>query len=57
MSPIRLSCNIVEGCLQAKVALIGGETAEMPGMYSGRKIRCGHFAVGEVDAIRCTGWL
>ncbi|CRF18452.1 phosphoribosylaminoimidazole synthetase [Salmonella enterica subsp. enterica serovar Typhimurium str. DT104] len=35
--------GIAEGCLQSGCALVGGETAEMPGMYSRRRLRCGGF--------------
>ena len=47
--------GIREACHKSHCALVGGETAEMPGVYAGEDFDCAGFAVGLVDEEQALG--
>ena len=48
----QIVAGVAEGCVQSGAALIGGETAEMPGFYPADEYDLAGFSVGVVDKSR-----
>jgi len=47
--------GVQKACDASLCALVGGETAEMPGVYSHKDFDCAGFAVGVVDEVKALG--
>ncbi len=51
----KILASIKQACDDSNLALIGGETAEMPGVYAGNDFDCAGFSVGVVDEAKRWG--
>lgn len=51
----RFLASVRRACAESNCALIGGETAEMPGVYKDDDFDCAGFAVGVVDETKILG--
>ncbi len=47
--------SVRKACVESECALVGGETAEMPGVYQNKDFDCAGFAVGVVDEEKSLG--
>lgn len=47
--------GVQAACVESDCALIGGETAEMPGVYEGNDFDCAGFSVGVIDKPKALG--